>query len=75
MRVRYDKLADAAYIYLTPQKPGSAVRTYACDPEAVKGHVHLDFDKDGHLIGIEVLNASRLLPETALVNSDQDGGA
>lgn len=75
MRVRYDKLADAAYIYLTPQKPGSAVRTYACDARAVNGHIQLDFDKDGRLVGIEVLDASRLLAKAALEAADEGGVA
>ena len=75
MKVRYDRSADAAYIYLTPQKPGSAVRTYACDAEAVNGHIQLDFDKDGHLIGIEVLDASRLLARAVLEAADEGGVA
>lgn len=39
--------------------------TYGCDPAQVNGQIHLDFDDEGHLVGIEVLDASRLLrPET-----------
>jgi uncharacterized protein YuzE len=32
----------------------------------VNGQIHLDFDKRGKLIGIEALDASRLLPEALL---------
>ena len=60
MEVTYDQETDAAYIYLR-------------DPEARKGPVRslpvaeapgmmgLDFDTDGCLFGVEVLDASKLL--------------
>jgi uncharacterized protein YuzE len=68
MRVTYDRESDAAYIYLTPVGvEHSAAFTYACDPGEVNGQIQLDFNKDGQLIGIEVLDASRLLPEEFLV--------
>jgi uncharacterized protein YuzE len=66
MKVTYDRLADAAYIYLrTERQPGQSARTYACDPKAVRGMINLDFDAEGHLLGIEVLPA-RLLPKELL---------
>jgi uncharacterized protein YuzE len=40
--------------------------TYGCDPEEVGGQIHLDFDKEGRLIGIEVLDASQKLPPAVL---------
>lgn len=63
MRVTYDALVDAAYIYLedAPQ-PGSAVTTLSLDPREVNGEVNIDLDSEGRIIGIEVLDASRLLP-------------
>jgi uncharacterized protein YuzE len=63
MRVTYDALVDAAYIYLvdTPL-PGSAVTTLSLDPREVNGEVNIDLDFEGRIIGIEVLEASRLLP-------------
>ncbi|MGN8171862.1 DUF2283 domain-containing protein [Hyphomicrobiales bacterium] len=36
--------------------------TYCCDPNEVDGQINLDFDSDGRLIGIEVLQASEKLP-------------
>jgi uncharacterized protein YuzE len=64
MRVTYDAEVDAAYIYLvdTPP-PGSAVTTLSLDPAEVNGEVNIDLDSAGRIIGIEVLDASRLLPE------------
>lgn len=67
MRVTYERQTDAAYIYLADQIPRSQVHlTYACDPGEVKGQIHLDFDSHGVLLGIEVLDASRLLPKELL---------
>ncbi len=66
MRVRYSKGADLAYIYLRyPLPQGSVVKTYGCDPNEV-GEINLDFDESGHLVGIEVLDASRKLPPSIL---------
>jgi uncharacterized protein YuzE len=33
-------------------------KTKACDPSAVDGQIHLDFDDQGRLLGIEILDAS-----------------
>jgi uncharacterized protein YuzE len=61
-KLTYDTEVDAAYLYLVPFQPGSAKKTYACDPDEVGGQIQLDFDEDGRLIGIEVLDASHMLP-------------
>jgi uncharacterized protein YuzE len=66
VNIEYDSTVDAAYIYLGPIRPGDAEKTYACDPEEVDGQIHLDFDGDGRLIGIEVLGASHKLPKSLL---------
>jgi len=68
MKVTYDKSVDAAYIYFTDNyEPGEVKKTYPCDPTEVKGMINLDFDKDGRLIGIEVMDASKKLPPELLV--------
>lgn len=67
MRLTYDPEADAAYIYLADEiAAGGVARTYPCDPTEVGGMVNLDFDAEGRLIGIEVMDASRMLPSEAL---------
>ncbi len=66
MRFTYDGEADAAYIYLVDIPPGGAKKTYVCDAEEVDGMINLDFDAEGRLLGIEVLNASRKLPRGLL---------
>ncbi len=61
MKITYDKTADAAYIYLTDIEAGGAART-----ETVNENINLDFDATGKLVGIEVLSASKILPESLL---------
>lgn len=63
MKTTYSKNADAVYIYLTDILPGSVDKTYPCDPIEVNGEINLDFDKDGKLIGIEVMDAIKKLPK------------
>ena len=63
MRITYDPKADAAYIYLVDEiSPGGVARTYPCDPLEVNGQINLDFDSEGRLLGIEVLDAKKRLP-------------
>jgi uncharacterized protein YuzE len=67
MRLKYDRTADAAYIYMADKiSKGRVALTYTCDPNVVNGMINLDFDETGVLLGIEVLTASRILPPEAL---------
>lgn len=43
------------YVYLTDVEPGAAARQVAIDP----GSVTADYDRDGHLLGVEFLNAEK----------------
>jgi uncharacterized protein YuzE len=71
MSTEYDPEADAAYIKLRDDiGAGGVDRTVMCDPAEVGGMINLDFDVDGHLVGIEVMDASRLLPPGLLVRTD-----
>jgi len=69
LRSTYDRRSDALYIYLADEG-GKVSKTYPCDPREVNGEVNgeinLDFDASGRLIGIEVLEASRLAPRPLL---------
>ena len=51
MRVRVDQQADAIYLDLSGEKIESS--------EEVADGIILDYDKDGNLVGIEVLDASQ----------------
>jgi uncharacterized protein YuzE len=64
MRVEYDAEVDAAYIYLADVEPGSVSDTV--EGEGMAEGVNLDFDAEGKLIGIEVLDASARLSEELL---------
>ncbi|MGW1204337.1 DUF2283 domain-containing protein [Streptomyces cyaneofuscatus] len=72
VKVTYDKSTDAAYVYFTePQARVHSARMYGCDPAVVDGMINLDFDEQGHLIGIEVLAAGSKLPEYLLKSAER----
>ena len=52
MKIQYDKVADAMYIYL---KEGKIHQTIP-----VSNYVIVDVDKEGKTIGIELLDASTM---------------
>jgi len=58
MRVRYDEEADALYIRLRKSE-------YDESDEIQEGFI-LDYDADGKIIGIEILEASAHLPPADL---------
>lgn len=63
MKVTYDQSVDAAYIQLKSDEDlGLFGFTYCCNPNEVDGQIHLDFDENGRLVGVEVLSASTKLP-------------
>lgn len=71
VRVGLDAAASAAYILLTETdvetlRPG---RRHVCEIPDVPGLVALEFDGAGHLIGIEVLGAQRVLPPDFLARA------
>jgi uncharacterized protein YuzE len=73
MIVAYDPDADAAYLRLAAEiVAGSVAKTYPCDSREIGGTINLDFDMKGRLIGIEVLDASRLLPPEVLRSPSGD---
>jgi uncharacterized protein YuzE len=60
VRVTLDDEVDAAYIYLVEKYP-TPVTTVPVEG-VLPDMINLDFDADGRLIGIEVLDARRVLP-------------
>lgn len=57
MRIRYDKDADAAYIYIEGFiKKGGVKKTIEFNDNII-----LDFDGKNRLLGIEILDASKVL--------------
>jgi uncharacterized protein YuzE len=57
MKVEYDPARDLLYLWLRP--PG----TTAAATKTVSPGVHADFDRDGTLIGLEILDASEVLED------------
>lgn len=59
LRITFDEQADAAYIQVADAtEVGGVARTDVGE----RSPVNLDFDNDGRLIGVEVLNARQALP-------------
>jgi len=61
MKITLDKEADAAYIYFKEISEGEVTNTISLNES-----VSIDLDKDGKTIGIEILDASKNLPLSAL---------
>jgi uncharacterized protein YuzE len=70
MKVTFDRSSDSAYISLAIVEVEGIAKTYTCDPVEVNGQINLDFDFSGRLVGIEVLDAKRLLPSLLLKNAE-----
>ena len=67
MKTTYDRSVNAAYILLDDNIYfGRVKNSYPCDINKVGGMINLDFDADGRLVGIEVLDARHLLPKELL---------
>jgi uncharacterized protein YuzE len=70
VNIRYDRTVDVAYISLLNEGDATAFGfTYACDPSQIDGQINLDFDVAGRLKGIEVLQATKMLPAQLLANA------
>ena len=76
MDLEYTEDVDAAYLKLVDEiGVGGVATTYPCDPIAVNGQINLDFDHEGRLLGVEVLDASRLLRSETLAHGHPIGAA
>ncbi len=65
MKLEYDKEVDAAYIYVEyPLKQGRIKKTQSVDDNIV-----VDFDAAGKILGVEILNARKVLSKKALLQA------
>jgi len=55
MKIEYDHERDLLYIYF------SEINTKAAETITITPGVHADFDREGRLIGIEVIEASKVM--------------
>ena len=68
MKIEYDKEVDAAYIYLAGDIKGDGAKKTI----ELNDNIILDFDAEGKLIGVEVLDASKVLNKKTLSESQAD---
>ena len=65
MKFEYDKEVNAAYAYMGhPIKNGEVKKTIELNENII-----LDFDKKGKLLGMEILNASKVMNRKVLVEA------
>lgn len=57
MKIEYDPVRDLLYMYFSEPEKKSA------ETVTIRPGVHADFDKNGRLIGIEVLDAKEIMGE------------
>ena len=60
MKIEYDREVDALYILLRDVEP--------TDTADIEEGVTVDLDRDGHIVGIEILDASERLGMESLLN-------
>ena len=61
MKISYDKIADALYIYL---RSGKVAKT-----KKVTSRLLIDMDKKGNVLGIEMLDVSHQIPSFNLIKA------
>ncbi|WP_246233126.1 DUF2283 domain-containing protein [Aurantimonas aggregata] len=61
LTVRYDRESDAAYIRFSPEA--------VLESEEVSDGIVLDYDADGRIVGMEVMEASRHLSPSMLAEA------
>ena len=59
MRIRYSQEADALYIRLRENK--------ITETDEISGDLIIDYDEEGHVVGIEILSASEITDTKQLV--------
>lgn len=71
MKLTYDRIADAAYLYFEEPLAGMSKETVPLLPEQTGGHwINFDLGADGRLVGIEILDASKVLSKAVLERAE-----
>ena len=73
MRITLDRSANAAYIRLADTIPDGVANTHMTVLDFSAADVNLDFDKEGRLVGIEIMPASKGLPPDLLAIAEVIG--
>jgi uncharacterized protein YuzE len=69
MYLTYDKTADAAYLYLEGKFGQKSILTIPSSPTATGPMIQIDLDANHKIIGFEILDASKFLPESVLASA------
>jgi uncharacterized protein YuzE len=73
VKLTFDADADAAFLTLIEAiPPGGAPRSEICDLEMKDAAVILLFSPEDHLVGVEILGASRVLAPEVLAQATTD---
>ncbi len=72
IRVTYDEPSDKAYLYLDDRTPRIIDESRICEELGDPTATILDIDPAGRVIGIEMFNASRRLPELLLSEAESE---
>ena len=72
MKITYDKQADAAYVMIADriQDGEAAIQLHSIETPGGKGEVTLDFDRNGKLLGMEILGAAQVLHPEVLARTE-----
>lgn len=74
VRLTYDPVADAAYLYFVEAiEPGGVAQTRSSMLDLDRAFIAFDFDADGKVLGLEILGASRVLSAATLQSAEQRG--
>ncbi|NJP94149.1 DUF2283 domain-containing protein [Nonomuraea sp. FMUSA5-5] len=72
MRIEYGEENDVAYIYLADHiGKGEAVRQVVVDDDGLRGEVIIDVDRDGKVLGVEIVGATHVLRPETLATADR----
>jgi len=58
MKIELDKKADAAFVYFKEISAGEATKTISLNE-----NINIDLDNSGRILGMEILNASKVMPK------------
>jgi len=61
MKLEYDRDVDAAFIYFKDIEEGEVAQTISLNDS-----VNIDLDNEGRTLGIEIIDASKNLPPSAI---------
>jgi uncharacterized protein YuzE len=71
LRVTFDRSADCAFIYLREIEAGGVATACNVECDEAMGDVVVNLDREGRIIGIEIIGATRGLPAAVLESAER----